>query len=77
VQVTRKGCLDTVQLTSKGCLDTVQVSTKAYMDTAQALIKGFLDAVQPITQDRIVQLIIQNNLADTAFVVCAFKETVY
>jgi hypothetical protein len=24
-----------------------------------------------------VQLIIQNNLADTAFVVCAFKETVY
>jgi hypothetical protein len=33
-----------------------------------------LDTVQPITQGRIVQLLIQNNLAVNESVVSAFKE---
>jgi hypothetical protein len=55
-------------------MDTVHVLTKAYLDTSQVLHKGFLDTMQPITQGRIVQLLIQNNMAVTASVVSAFKE---
>jgi hypothetical protein len=58
-----KAYMDISQVLTKDYLDAVLVLTKAYMDTPQVLTKCFLDSVQPITKGRIMQLLIQNNLA--------------